>query len=123
MEKVVQTEPLASLLKDKGTVYYPGLEGKPAEYRAKRYNSLEWDPCGTCSMLPREQGEVVDPKLRVYGTKNVRVVDASIFPLILRGNPQALVYAVAEKAADMIKGCWCSSYTSFSCRYLRKKGR
>jgi choline dehydrogenase-like flavoprotein len=56
-------------------------------------------------MLPREQGEVVDPKLRVYGTKNVRVVDASIFPLILRGNPQALVYAVAEKAADMIKGC------------------
>ncbi|KAF7121619.1 hypothetical protein CNMCM5793_009090 [Aspergillus hiratsukae] len=103
MEKVGQTEPLASLLKDKGRVYYPGLEDKPAEYRAKRYNSLEWHPCGTCSMLPREQGGVVDPNLRVYGTKNVRVVDASIFPLIPRGNPQSLVYAVAEKAADMIK--------------------
>lgn len=104
MEKVGQTEPLASLLKDKGRVYYPGLEDKPAEYRAKRYNSLEWHPCATCSMLPREHGGVVDPNLRVYGTKNVRVVDASIFPLIPRGNPQSLVYAVAEKAADMIKG-------------------
>jgi choline dehydrogenase len=103
LEKVAQTEPLASLLKDSGTSYYPGIEGTTPDYRAKRYNSLEWHPCGTCSMLPREKGGVVDHNLRVYGTRNVRVVDASIFPLIPRGNPQSLVYAVAEKAADMIK--------------------
>lgn len=43
-------------------------------------------------------------KLIVYGTNNLRVVDASIFPLIPRGNILSSVYAVAEKAADVIKG-------------------
>lgn len=54
-------------------------------------------------MMPREVGGVVDSELRVYGTKNLRVVDASVFPLIPRGNIQSSVYAVAEKAADILK--------------------
>ncbi|KAI0898601.1 putative GMC oxidoreductase [Annulohypoxylon nitens] len=60
--------------------------------------------CGSAAMLPREKRGVVDSKLVVYGTENVRIVDASIFPLIPRGNPMSSVYAVAEKAADIIKG-------------------
>ncbi|OTB01556.1 putative GMC oxidoreductase [Hypoxylon sp. CI-4A] len=60
--------------------------------------------CGSAAMLPREKGGVVDPKLTVYGTENIRIVDASIFPLIPRGNIMSSVYAVAEKAADIIKG-------------------
>ncbi|KAJ4388532.1 hypothetical protein N0V93_005990 [Gnomoniopsis smithogilvyi] len=60
--------------------------------------------CGSAAMLPREKGGVVDPTLTVYGTENVRVVDASIFPLIPRGNIMSTVYAVAEKAADLLKG-------------------
>ncbi|KAB8214285.1 GMC oxidoreductase-domain-containing protein [Aspergillus novoparasiticus] len=59
--------------------------------------------CGTAAMLPREQGGVVDQDLEVYGTKNLRVVDASVFPLISYGNPMATVYAVAERATDLIK--------------------
>lgn len=54
-------------------------------------------------MLPRDMGGVVDPKLRVYGTANVRVCDASVIPLTPRANPQATVYAVAEHAASLIK--------------------
>lgn len=60
-------------------------------------------PCSSCAMLPRELGGVVDDRLRVYGTRGLRVVDASVFPLEPLGNIQTLVYAVAEKAADMIK--------------------
>jgi choline dehydrogenase-like flavoprotein len=60
--------------------------------------------CGSAAMLPREKGGVVDPKLVVYGTENLRIVDASIFPLIPRGNILSSVYAVAEKASDIIKG-------------------
>lgn len=60
--------------------------------------------CGSAAMLPKEKGGVVDPKLIVYGTENIRIVDASIFPLIPRGNILSSVYAVAEKAADIIKG-------------------
>lgn len=59
--------------------------------------------CGTAAMLPRERGGVVDENLVVYGTANLRVVDASIFPLITTANPMATVYAVAERAADIIK--------------------
>lgn len=57
----------------------------------------------TCSMMPRETGGVVDSQLRVYGTKNVRVVDASIMPFTTRANTMATVYGIAEKAADIIK--------------------
>jgi len=62
-----------------------------------------WHPSGTCSMLPRANGGVVSEKLLVYGTQNLRIIDASIFPLIPRGNLQATVYAVAERAADIVK--------------------
>lgn len=54
-------------------------------------------------MLPREQDGVVDSHLKVYGTQNLRVVDASSVPIIPRGNTQATVFTVAEKAADIIK--------------------
>ena len=57
-------------------------------------------------MMPENEGGVVDPKLKVYGVANLRVVDASIFPLEMRNNLQTSVYAVAEKAADIIKNDW-----------------
>lgn len=55
-------------------------------------------------MLPREKGGVVDSKLKVYGVNGLRIVDSSVMPIASRGNPQTTVYAVAEKAADILKG-------------------
>lgn len=48
-------------------------------------------------MAPRDIGGVVDPQLKVYGTKNLRVCDASIIPLQLGATPMSTVYAIAEK--------------------------
>jgi choline dehydrogenase-like flavoprotein len=76
-----------------------GLE-KVADNISDRSN---FHPVGTASMLPRSRGGVVSPELRVYGTKNVRVVDASVLPFQLCGHLTSTLYAVAEKAADMIK--------------------
>ncbi|KAJ2966529.1 hypothetical protein NUW58_g10642 [Xylaria curta] len=47
---------------------------------------------------------VVDPRAQVYGVKNLRVVDASAFPLLPPGHPQSTVYALAEKIACDIAG-------------------
>ncbi|GKT95815.1 GMC oxidoreductase [Colletotrichum tofieldiae] len=61
-------------------------------------------PSGTTSLQPLEHGGVVDPKLRVYGVEGLRVVDSSVIPLIPACHLQSTVYAVAEKAADILKG-------------------
>jgi len=45
----------------------------------------------------------VNGRLVVHGTNNLRVVDASICPLHVQGNTLSLTYAIAEKAADLIK--------------------
>lgn len=54
-------------------------------------------------MMPRELGGVVDSDLIVYGTSNVRVVDASVVPFQICGHLTSTLYAIAEKAADIIK--------------------
>ena len=61
-------------------------------------------PLGSCAMMARELGGVVDPELRVYGTNNVRVVDASILPYQIDGHLTSTLYAVAERASDIIRG-------------------
>jgi choline dehydrogenase-like flavoprotein len=61
-----------------------------------------WHPTSTCAMLPRKKGGVVD-KLLVYGTKNLRIVDSSVIFFSTTDNCQTTVYAVAEKAANLIK--------------------
>jgi choline dehydrogenase-like flavoprotein len=65
-----------------------------------------YHPVGTCAMLPEKDGGVVDPELRVYGVKRLRVVDASIIPVLLSGHIQTAVYAIAEKAASIILDTW-----------------
>ncbi|KAG6909901.1 hypothetical protein DXG01_014715 [Tephrocybe rancida] len=58
---------------------------------------------GTALLAPRADGGVVDPNLKVYGTKNVYVVDASVIPLQPSAHTQATVYALAEHAAELLK--------------------
>ncbi|KAJ3525623.1 hypothetical protein NMY22_g10497 [Coprinellus aureogranulatus] len=64
-------------------------------------------PVGTAAMTARHATYgVVDPDLKVKGAQGLRVVDASIMPFITVGHTQAPVYAIAERAADMIKASW-----------------
>ncbi|MFF8375827.1 GMC family oxidoreductase [Streptomyces sp. NPDC015661] len=66
---------------------------------ARRVGQTLYHPASTCAI-----GTVVDPELRVYGVPGLRVVDASVFPSVPRGNTNAPTIMAAEKAADLIKG-------------------
>lgn len=57
----------------------------------------------TCRMAPESEGGVVDDRLRVYGVRNLRIADSSVFPSILGAHLVAATAAVAEKCADMVK--------------------
>ncbi|RDA88929.1 hypothetical protein CP532_5510 [Ophiocordyceps camponoti-leonardi (nom. inval.)] len=59
-------------------------------------------PIGTAAMMSRHLGGVVDSNLAVYGASRLRVVDGSILPLQFSGHPTATLYAVAERAAEMM---------------------
>jgi choline dehydrogenase-like flavoprotein len=89
-----------------------GIYDPPQEALSSDEKLAEWvrdkvepfnHPIGTVPMLPKADGGVVDSKLKVYGTKNLRVADASVIPLQLSAHIQHTVYAIAEKAADLIK--------------------
>jgi choline dehydrogenase len=110
--KLAHVEPFASNVKDgpNGTKKKMSLNEsfspEKAEEHVQNNISTQWHIMSSCSMLPREDGGVVDPKLKVYGTANLRVVDASIIPMEVQANIQTSVYAVAEKGADLVKETW-----------------
>ncbi len=66
---------------------------------------LIYHPVGTCKIGAADDDlAVVDPELRVRGIEGLRVVDASVFPVIPGGNTNAPTYMVAERAADLVRG-------------------
>ncbi|OTA58336.1 GMC oxidoreductase [Hypoxylon sp. EC38] len=98
-DRLIQTAPMAALI----PVPPPGFGITDARNQTALDEAMRkmivsgLHPSGTTSMLPRDLGGVVDPSLRVYGTRNLRVVDAGIMPLIPGAHIQAAVYAIAEK--------------------------
>ncbi|XP_045465785.1 glucose dehydrogenase [FAD, quinone]-like [Harmonia axyridis] len=62
-----------------------------------------YHPTSTCSMGHKDQDEaVVDPRLRVRGVKNLRVVDASIMPSIVSGNTNGPCMMIGQRGSEMI---------------------
>ncbi|KAH0950022.1 hypothetical protein HN011_000820 [Eciton burchellii] len=77
------------------------------ECAIRHFTFTIYHPTSTCKMGPRsDPTAVVDPRLRVYGVKGLRVVDASIMPKIVNGNPNAPIIMIAEKTSDIIKEDW-----------------
>ncbi len=64
----------------------------------KRVSQTVYHATSSCSM-----GSVVDSELRVFGFEGLRIVDASVMPTVTRGNTNAPVMMIAERAADLIR--------------------
>ncbi|XP_055613215.1 glucose dehydrogenase [FAD, quinone]-like [Uranotaenia lowii] len=70
----------------------------------KHMSTSTYHPTGTAKMGPKSDSDaVVDSELQVYGINRLRVIDASIFPIIPSGNTNAPTMMVAEKGSDIIK--------------------
>jgi choline dehydrogenase len=74
-------------------------EERIADIRARCYSVFH--PVSTCRMGPDPTDNVVDPRLKVHGIANLRVIDASIFPTVTSGNTNAPAIIVGEKGADL----------------------
>ena len=72
-----------------------------AEESVRDWVMGEYHPCGSVAM-----GAALDSRLKVNGVEGLRVADASAFPNNVSGNICSTVYALAEKAADLIKEDW-----------------
>jgi len=107
--RIAKTGPLADALDETETDGFLDqelhkLDDKELAEVVKKRVETAYHPCSTARMAPLKEGGVVDPQLRVHGIPNLRVVDASIFPTIMAGHTAGPVLAVAEQAADLIKG-------------------
>lgn len=75
--------------------------------QAQMFTFTIYHQSGTCKMgVEGDLTAVVNPRLRVHGIGNLRVIDASIMPEIVSAHTNAPVYMIAEKGADMIKADW-----------------
>ncbi|KAK6331079.1 hypothetical protein TWF718_003266 [Orbilia javanica] len=107
--KITKTAPLCKFVKRR--VFPPPSENGNDEDEdddlfeyVKHHTVSDWHPTGTCAMGGSQGSKygVVDERLKVYGTANLRCIDASIMPVQISCHPQATVYAIAEKGASMI---------------------
>ena len=106
LEKIASTPPLTGYLKPNGRRLPVGMDATTIERAkdlSKAYSSTFYHLCGSCSMMSKELGGVVNDRMIVRGTKNLRICDASIIPMLPRVNIMASVYAWAERGADIIK--------------------
>lgn len=89
--KIAQTEPLAGFLDPnftRGDLDHRTHLMSDAELMKLIQERVEtvYHPTSTCRMAPADEDGVVDSELRVYGIKNLRVCDASVFPWIVSGH-------------------------------------
>ncbi|PIG86610.1 glucose oxidase [Aspergillus arachidicola] len=107
LRRMFKSGDLNSLVSNETLPGYTEVPQDASDEAWKKWIGEQYTPnyhaIGTTSMLPRAMGGVVDSRLKVYGTSNVRVVDSSIQPMQIGGHPTANLYAIAERVSDMIK--------------------
>ena len=101
-DEVAYTQPLSSVIEERLFLPQGPLSDEQIEQWARQTGRTTYHPTSTCTMGPDPARAVVDPALRVHGTSRLRVIDASIMPLIVSGNTNAAATMIGEKGADLV---------------------
>jgi choline dehydrogenase len=106
VRRLVETVKSAPLARHIDRAFLPAadplFEEEIVEHLRAQTQTL-YHPVGTCAMGQGEMS-VVDPELRVRGVDGLRVADASVMPVVPRGNTNAPTIMIGEKAADLVRG-------------------
>ncbi|QRV98567.1 GMC oxidoreductase [Ceratobasidium sp. AG-Ba] len=102
-KKISETEPMASLIAGRQDPAPDLVTDAQLLNYTKTFARTVHHPIGTLVMADEKLGGVVGSDLKVYGTSNLRVVDASIIPLHMGTHLSRTVYGIGEKAAALIK--------------------
>lgn len=102
IDTIARTRPLADIIE--GAVYPLGDPPTDAQLEtwARQTGRTTYHPTSTCTMGVDPRTSVVDPQLKVHGIEGLRVIDASIMPLIVSGNTAAAATMIGEKGADLV---------------------
>ncbi|THH28874.1 hypothetical protein EUX98_g5304 [Antrodiella citrinella] len=87
---------------DAPEIHYTDEDNIAIRTFVKKHVSTTWHALGTCAMMPREEGGVVDPRLNVYGVEGLKVGDLSIAPYNVGANTYSTALVIAEKTAVII---------------------
>jgi choline dehydrogenase len=97
-----RTSPLSDIVKQPskpGDAVHPDDSDESWEFWVKNTFTSVWHYIATLACMKQEYGGVVDNRLKVYGTKNVRAIDASVLPIQLSAHLSSSLYGIAEKVS------------------------
>ena len=101
-DTISQTQPLANVIEERLFLPPGPLSDAQLEQWARQTGRTTYHPTSTCTMGPDPASAVVDAKLRVHGLERLRVIDASIMPLIVSGNTNAAATMIGERGAALV---------------------
>ena len=101
-DTISQTQPLANVIEERLFLPPGPLSDAQLEQWARQTGRTTYHPTSTCTMGPDPATAVVDARLRVHGLERLRVIDASIMPLIVSGNTNAAATMIGEKGAALV---------------------
>ena len=105
IRKICATKPIADTISFETFSADKVKTDTDAENYYREYGGTVYHPVGTC-MMGQSEDAVVDERLRVRGTEGLRVIDASIMPIIVSAHTHAATMAIAWRASQMIAEDW-----------------
>lgn len=99
---LADTDAMSSLIESEINPWPDEGDNDALLQRLREIASTTYHPIGTCIMGPSSRTAVVDHRLKVHGIDGLRVVDASVMPLMVSGNTNAAAIMIGERGADFV---------------------